>query len=112
MKTQRLHGLCVAALLSMLAGCAVGPNYKRPAVNSPATFRFDNAVMNVAPPEFAWWQIYQDETLQALIREAFTNNYDLRIAAARVEQARAIAMQARSQFVPGATYGGTCLLYT
>lgn len=107
MKTQRLHGLCVAALLSMLAGCTVGPNYKRPAINSPATFRFDNAVMNVAPPELAWWQIYQDETLQALIREAFSNNYDLRIAAARVEQARAIAMQARSQFVPGATYGGT-----
>ena len=54
-----------------------------------------------------WWQVYQDEFLQALVREAFTNNYDLRIAAARVEQARAIAMQARSQFVPSATYGGT-----
>jgi multidrug efflux system outer membrane protein len=55
----------------------------------------------------AWWQVYQDETLQALIREAFTNSYDIRIAAARVEQARAIAMQVRSQFVPSATYGGT-----
>jgi multidrug efflux system outer membrane protein len=55
----------------------------------------------------AWWQVYQDERLQALVREAFTNNYDFRIAATRVEQARAIAMQARSQFVPSATYGGT-----
>ena len=47
-----------------------------------------------------------DGTLQALIREALTNNYDLRIAAARVEQARAVAMQARSQFVPSVNYSG------
>jgi len=45
--------------------------------------------------------------LQALIREALTNNYDLRIAMARVEQARALAMQARSQFVPSLSYNGT-----
>ena len=105
MKTARLFYFVVASLI-MLAGCAVGPNYKRPVVNSPAAFRFDNAFTNTAP-DLAWWQLYQDETLQALIREAFTNNYDLRIAATRVEQARAIAMQARSQFVPSATYGGT-----
>ena len=92
---------------AFFAGCAVGPNYRRPAINSPATFRFGNAVTNVASPELAWWRIYPDDTLQALIREAFTNSYDLRIAASRVEQARAIAMRARSQFVPSATYGGT-----
>ena len=92
--------------LAVIASCAVGPNYKRPAVNSPATFRFDHAATNSASTELAWWEVYQDETLQALIREAFTNGYDLRIAAARVEQSRAIAMQARSQFVPSATYGG------
>jgi multidrug efflux system outer membrane protein len=44
--------------------------------------------------------------LQALIREAFTNNYDLRIAMTRVEQARAVAAQARSQFVPSVNYNG------
>ena len=43
----------------------------------------------------------------ALIREALTNNYDLRTAATRVEQARAVAMQARSQFVPSINYNGT-----
>lgn len=105
MKAQRLYLFGLAGLV-VFAGCAVGPNYKRPSINSPATFRFDNAVTNGVSPELAWWQVYQDETLQALIREAFTNNYDLRVAAARVEQARAIAMQARSQFVPGATYNG------
>ncbi len=106
MKTQPFCLISLAGLI-MFGGCAVGPNYKRPSVNSPATFRFDNVVTNAASRELAWWQVYQDETLQSLIREALTNNYDLRIAASRVEQARAIAMQSRSQFVPSATYGGT-----
>jgi len=106
MKAQ-LQCLLSSAGLILFAGCAVGPNYKRPAVDSPATFRFDNSVTNAASPELGWWRVYQDQSLQALIREAFTNNYDLRIAAARVEQARAVAMQARSQFVPSASYGGT-----
>jgi len=57
--------------------------------------------------ELEWWQVYEDDTLQSLIREALTNNYDLRIAAARVQEAQAVAMQARSQFVPNVNYGGT-----
>jgi multidrug efflux system outer membrane protein len=87
-------------------GCAVGPNYKRPSVDSPTTFRGDNTPTNNSFADMDWWQVYQDTTLQALVREAFTNNYDLRIALARVEQARALAMQARSQFVPSVTYSG------
>ena len=89
-----------------LAGCAVGPNYKRPPVNSPATFRGENQAANISFADFGWWQVYQDTNLQALIREAFTNNYDLRISVTRVEQARAAAMQARSHFVPNIDYNG------
>jgi outer membrane protein, multidrug efflux system len=111
MRASRGHLFLLLALagssVMMLAGCAVGPNYQRPAIHSPATFRAGDAATNNASLELAWWQVYQDETLQALIREAFTNNYDLRIATARVEEARAVAMQARSQFVPGMTYHGT-----
>jgi multidrug efflux system outer membrane protein len=92
--------------LAALAGCAVGPNYQRPAVDSPAAFRGDNAVTNASFADLAWWRVYQDDTLRALIREAFTNNYDLRIAFARVEQARAVAQQARAQFVPNLNYNG------
>jgi multidrug efflux system outer membrane protein len=94
-------------VLALFAGCAVGPDYKRPATDAPATFRDGGALTNTAAPELAWWQVYQDATLQALVHEAFTNNHDLRIAAARVEQARAVAKQARAQFLPGVTYGGT-----
>src|SRR5581483_8099793 len=62
---------------------------------------------NAPYADLAWWEVYKDNTLQGLIREALTNNYDLRIAMARVEQARALAMQARSQFVPSLNYNGT-----
>jgi multidrug efflux system outer membrane protein len=94
------------ALCAGCAGCAVGPNYHRPPINSPATFRSDNAVTNGASQVLEWWQVYQDETLRSLVREAFTNNYDLRIAAARVEESRAVAMQARSQIYPSVDYSG------
>jgi multidrug efflux system outer membrane protein len=57
--------------------------------------------------DLTWWEVYEDATLQTLIRDALANNYDLRIAMARVEQARALAMQARSQFVPSVNYSGT-----
>jgi outer membrane protein, multidrug efflux system len=91
----------------LLAGCAVGPNYKRPPVDSPPTFRFNNAATHTSFADLKWWQVYQDNNLQALIREALTNNYDLREAVTRVEQSRAVAMQARSQFMPSVDYGGT-----
>ncbi len=99
----RLISLCAA----LLAGCAVGPNYKRPAVDSPPAFRGDNAVTNTSFADLDWWGVYRDPVMQALIREAFTNNYDLRIAVSRVEQSRAIAAQARSQFFPSVNYNGT-----
>jgi multidrug efflux system outer membrane protein len=90
-----------------LGGCAVGPDYKRPVVVSPAVFRGDSAPTNNSFADLDWWQVYKDPTLQALVREAFTNNYDLRIAVTRVEQARALAMQARSPFVPSLNYNGS-----
>jgi outer membrane protein, multidrug efflux system len=101
----RISGLLLAA--SLLAGCAVGPNYRRPAINAPTGFRGEEKATGRAFAELSWWQVYEDATLQALIQEALTNNYDLRTAVARVEQARAVAMQARSRFVPSVGYGGT-----
>ena len=90
-----------------LAGCAVGPNYKRPAVNAPAGFR--DATNTVSTNSFAdlpWWGVFKDPVLQDLVREALTNNYDLRITLTRVDQARALQMQARSQFLPQVGYEG------
>ena len=64
--------LCGAGLF---AGCAVGPNYKRPVINSPAAFRVEEEATNTLPAtELSWWKVYEDAALQALIREALTNN--------------------------------------
>jgi multidrug efflux system outer membrane protein len=93
--------------LVFFSGCAVGPNYKRPSIESPGVFRGDTAPTNNSFADLDWWRVYDDPALQGLVREAFTNNYDLRIAMTRVEQARALAMQARSQFVPSVTYNAT-----
>jgi multidrug efflux system outer membrane protein len=105
-KNHRRAYLALALCVALFASCAVGPNYKRPAVNSPTVFRDDNAATNTSFADLDWWQIYRDGNLQGLIREALTNNYDLRIAMTRVEQARAVAMQARAQFVPSVGYNG------
>jgi len=95
---------CVALTL---AGCAVGPNYQRPAVNAPAGFR--DATNQVSTNSFAdlpWWGVFKDPVLQDLIHVALTNNYDLRITLTRVDQARALQAQARSQFMPQVGYEG------
>jgi multidrug efflux system outer membrane protein len=98
--------LFISVGAAWLAGCAVGPNYRRPPVDSPAVFRGDSAATNTSFADLDWWGVYQDPALQSLVREAFTNNYDLRIAVSRVEQAQALAMQARSQFMPSVNYNG------
>ena len=88
-------------LCSMAAGCAMGPNYKRPQVVTPEAFR--GTTVPVSPESLAdrpWWEIFTDQNLQVLIDEALANSYDARIAAARVEEYRARAGIARSPLFP------------
>ena len=91
----------------LLAGCAIGPNYKQPDAHAPEAFRGETSTQTNSLGDLPWWQLYQDTNLQALIRTALTNNYDLRVAIARVEESRALLAQARSQFYPQVTYGGS-----
>jgi multidrug efflux system outer membrane protein len=88
----------------LVGGCAVGSDYKRPPINAPATFRGETDVSTNSFASLPWWQVFHDDTLQSLIRTALTNNYDLRIAVTRVEQARALAAQARAGFFPQVNY--------
>jgi len=94
-------------LLTLVAGCAVGPNYKRPPINSPEAFRGETNISTNSLANLPWWQVFHDDTLQNLIQTALTNNYDLRIAVTRVEQARAIAAQARAGFFPQINYAAS-----
>jgi multidrug efflux system outer membrane protein len=86
-----------------LCGCTVGPNYQRPKLATPGEFRAPAAL----PPQQAasiadakWFDIFKDQQLQALIRTALAQNYDLRDATARVEAARANLGITRSDQFP------------
>jgi multidrug efflux system outer membrane protein len=102
----QMHPALVCALVSILvlASCAVGPNYKRPSIKAPSEFRGETRNATNSFADLPWWEVFHDDTLQQLIRVALTNNYDLRIAITRVEQARAIAAEARSGFFPQVSY--------
>lgn len=100
------QGAAVLVGGAILAGCAVGPNYKRPAVPAPENFRFADHQTTNSFGDLPWWKIFNDPLLQGLIGTALTNNYDLKQAVARVEQARNQAAAANSAFFPQIGYGG------
>jgi len=114
-----------------LTGCAVGPNYRRPTVDVPGTYRGSTsgqgaeaeasptpetetqAAKAATPPQPSfslgdekWWEIFQDPQLQSLIRTALQNNYDVRIAATRVLQAQAQLGITRADQLPSLSAGG------
>jgi len=90
----------------LLGGCALGPNYKRPPVEVPANYRFATSTTSISVADLPWWQVFQDPVLQGLIRTALTNNYDLKQAVARVQQARNLATVAAAPLFPQINYGG------
>jgi outer membrane protein, multidrug efflux system len=102
---MRTLPLIVAVVL--LAGCAVGPNYKRPDVRMPDNFRFAQSATTNSLAELPWWEVFKDPVLQNLIQAAITNNYDVKQAVARVEQARNLASAAGAPLFPQIGYGGT-----
>ncbi len=72
------------------AGCLLGPDYERPTILEPEAFRnqTEEAIDTNSLAEMPWWELFQDEILQDLIRTALEENKDLRLAVARIEEAR------------------------
>ena len=93
-------------LAAVLAGCAIGPDYKRPSVAEPQTFRGQATAEAASLADAPWWDIFQDPSLKGLIQEALVKNYDVAIAAARVQEARANLSIARSDLYPSLDYSG------
>jgi multidrug efflux system outer membrane protein len=93
--------LFLLIFLISLGGCAVWPAYQRPTSELPAAWRGAPAqgVSTLAVGE-RWWTVYGDSALDALVEEAFTHNRDLALAAARVDEARALLRVAESQVIP------------
>ena len=119
-------GLLFCGALFWMSACSVGPNYKRPAANVPSAYRGALAPEAAAseptrtPPSAAtrggsasvslgeekWWEVFQDQELQGLIRTALRNNYDVRIAATRVLEAQAQLGITRADQLPTVNVGG------
>jgi multidrug efflux pump len=87
------------ALFSVLIGCTLGPDYRRPETPSPAAWR-DGRSDPASLAELAWWELFADEELRRLVGAALESNKDLGIALARVDQARAQVGIARAAQFP------------
>jgi outer membrane protein, multidrug efflux system len=124
-RSQFCLALLVGGTLLWAGACTVGPNYKRPAVTVPTAYRGANAsevsTTESGPPsadlaasssaaaslgDEKWWEVFQDKELQGLIRTALKNNYDVRIAAARVLEAQAQLGITRADQLPSLGVGG------
>ena len=97
----------VAGISLMAAACAVGPNYKAPATPPAAFQNADPAVFTAANPEAEWWKAFGDPVLDQLVGQAFSANLDLKIAVARVAEARALFTEQKLDLLPHVTADGT-----
>lgn len=119
MVTKSFAGLLFGGALFWMSACSVGPNYKRPAANVPTAYRGALVPESTPTPPSAatgegsvslgeekWWEVFQDQELQGLIRTALKNNYDVRIAATRVLEAQAQLGITRADQLPSVSAGG------
>src|ERR1700726_4261325 len=106
MKNTTLLGILVVLVLE--AGCMMGPKYKRPTADVPQEYRApapQQASQASGLGNEQWWQVYQDPVLTQLIHAAIAQNYDVRIAAARVLEAQAQVGITRANQLPSASVG-------
>src|SRR6266853_2122893 len=104
----------VLFLVILCSGCAVGPNYKKPAVPAPPEYRGASAEQGgksgaASFGDQKWWDAFQDEALRDLIQTALKQNYDVRIAAARILEARAQLGITRADQLPSVDAGASAI---
>jgi len=105
---RKLIALSLVILLP--SGCAVGPNYRRPSVDAPGAYRGATPQETAQPAaesigDQKWWKVFEDPQLQELIHTALQQNYDARIAATRILQARAQLGITRADQLPAISGG-------
>ena len=109
---RRKHLSLPVAAAVLAGGCTVGPNYRRPPVTAPQEYRGLPADQTgradaASIGDQQWWEVFQDETLQALIGTALQQNYDVRIAATRILEARAQLGIIRADQLPTVSAGAS-----
>jgi multidrug efflux system outer membrane protein len=107
MAARPKRSFVLTALVALGSGCMVGPRYQRPPVDAPATYRGAPAdtAHAISLGEAKWSEVFGDEELRKLIAQALNENYDVRIAAARILQARAQLTITRADQFPNVTGG-------
>jgi NodT family efflux transporter outer membrane factor (OMF) lipoprotein len=109
MPPLRLHVLALVACL--VAGCSVGPSYKRPTTPEPPAFKEAQGWVPAAPADTLergpWWTLFGDPLLNQLAASVEVSNQNVAAAVASYEQARALAQQQRASLFPTVTLGGT-----
>lgn len=101
-----MRRLIVIASAILITGCMVGPDYRRPAVDTPESFRYEDEDAHDTA-DTNWWKEFDDAVLDSLIHEALANNKNVKIAAANIEQAAGVLMQTRAPLFPQVTYDGS-----
>lgn len=101
---NRLKPLALAVMLTMLASCAVGPDYVRPTVETPLAFKEAQGWKVAQPqdsePRGKWWEVFNDPVLNALEEQVDISNQNLAQSEARFRQARALVQSARAGYFP------------
>ena len=107
--TVRLVRTLALTIVLAGAGCTLGPDYARPDIDVPQSYRFADAVAATAtlPDVPAWWRAFGDAELDALVLEGLAANHDLRIATARVEEFAAAVEATHAQGLPQVGYGAS-----
>src|SRR5262249_52175206 len=100
MKRTQMKPIVIGALLLAVAGCTVGPNYQRPAVPEATAWKEQTVTTNTPILPGKWWEIFNDETLAGLETQAVRENQDLKLAMARVTEARALARASKADLLP------------
>jgi multidrug efflux pump len=106
------RGTPIAGLMFLVIGaspgCMVGPSYQEPATKIPADFaNLDQVGLSNANTEITWWRTFNDDKLDQLVNRAIDGNHDLRIATARLREARALWSEAQFDRFPTVTSQGT-----
>lgn len=91
------------AIAVVVAGCAVGPDYKKPATETANTFAAQDAAYDAAAPLKQFWEVFDDVTLNSLVGFSLRTNHDLRIALANLNQARALRRETQFDQLPTIT---------
>ncbi len=98
--------IIIFPLVFLLSGCLMGPDYRRPAVDTPQSYRYEVKDAQETA-NTAWWKQFNDPVLDNLIAQALANNKNVMIAAANIEQAAAVLTQVRAPLFPQMSYSAS-----